>query len=111
MFVLPLTGCKTSIHGVYIIAGFAMLFLGMFYNFYSKTYKAKLKHEVHSNGVHKTNGVVNRKESNGMADVKESNGMANAKESNGMAYGRESNGLVKRKDSFSLLTAFDEGHV
>ncbi|GFY65985.1 elongation of very long chain fatty acids protein 7 [Trichonephila inaurata madagascariensis] len=46
MIIIPLSGCKTSKHGIYIDILFAFLFLGLFYNFYTKTYKKSLSLKI-----------------------------------------------------------------
>ncbi|GFY65986.1 elongation of very long chain fatty acids protein 7 [Trichonephila inaurata madagascariensis] len=41
--IVPLSGCKTTQHGIYIEITAAAIFLALFYNFYIKTYKKPLK--------------------------------------------------------------------
>ncbi|GFT94538.1 elongation of very long chain fatty acids protein 7 [Trichonephila clavipes] len=41
--IIPLSGCKTTQHGIYIEITAAAIFLALFYNFYIKTYKKPLK--------------------------------------------------------------------
>uniref|UniRef100_A0A2L2YE57 Elongation of very long chain fatty acids protein n=2 Tax=Parasteatoda tepidariorum TaxID=114398 RepID=A0A2L2YE57_PARTP len=62
LVIIPLTGCKTSQHAIYIDIFFAILFLGLFYNFYTKTYSKPL----HTNGKVEMNGnVIHAKENGG----------------------------------------------
>ncbi|GBL66572.1 hypothetical protein AVEN_40555-1 [Araneus ventricosus] len=59
--IVPLSGCQTTQHGIYIEIIAALVFLALFYNFYVKTYKKKplkqqngearnSKSHAHSNG-------------------------------------------------------------
>lgn len=62
--IVPLSGCKTTAYGIYIDIVFATLFLALFYNFYSKTYKATTKSAAHANsnginGVYKESSIGN----------------------------------------------------
>ncbi|KAF8782366.1 Elongation of very long chain fatty acids like protein [Argiope bruennichi] len=63
LVIIPLSGCKTSKHGIYIDILFALLFLALFYNFYTKTYKKSLSLKGLTNGIVKSskNGVSNGK--------------------------------------------------
>ncbi|GFT43131.1 elongation of very long chain fatty acids protein 4 [Nephila pilipes] len=58
--IIPLSGCKTTQHGIYIEITFAAIFLGLFYNFYLKTYKKPLKMNGHVQDS-KKNVVTNGK--------------------------------------------------
>ncbi|GIY34616.1 elongation of very long chain fatty acids protein 7 [Caerostris darwini] len=58
--IIPLSGCQTTQHGIYIEIFFAFVFLSLFYNFYVKTYKKKqplkMKNEVQSKKTIVSNG-------------------------------------------------------
>ncbi|KAG8193729.1 hypothetical protein JTE90_005027 [Oedothorax gibbosus] len=69
LVLIPLSGCKTSTHGIYIDIGFAALFLVLFYNFYMKTYKNKKpatgKNGKEQNGTNGKAHAVENKVGNG----------------------------------------------
>ncbi|GIY34618.1 elongation of very long chain fatty acids protein 7 [Caerostris darwini] len=56
LVIIPLSGCKTSKHGIYIDILFAALFLVLFYNFYTKTYKKKLSLNLSTKKMQECNG-------------------------------------------------------
>ncbi|XP_054706396.1 LOW QUALITY PROTEIN: elongation of very long chain fatty acids protein 1-like [Uloborus diversus] len=78
-FIIPLLGCKTHIYGIYIDIVFASLFLVLFHNFYTKTYRKKHDPESKNGAVHENgNGVVYE---NGMGKA---NGFASEYRKNGV---------------------------